>query len=496
MVALAGARLDAFAGEVHALLGENGAGKTTLLSVLAGLVEADAGTIRVDGAAVRPRSPRQAWRHGIGMVHQHFALVDRMTVVENLALGRPGRGWSLDLGGVRREAAALAQAVGLEVALEARVESLGVGERQRVEILKVLLRDPRVLVLDEPTAVLAPAEVEGLLGLLRRLAAEGRAVVLVAHKLDEVLAVADRVTVLRRGRTVLEAPRADVDAETLAVAMVGAAAEQLLPGGERPPPLDPPPGGTWHAPPPSALRTAPVAVLDQAVVTGRVAPVDLELHPGEIVGIAGVEGNGQRELARILAGVAQPDQGTVRLPERVAFIPRDRHREAMIGGFTLTENLALGLHREPRYRRGPFLRWRALDRRTRVWIEAFRIAAPGPGVRAAALSGGNQQRLVVARELDGDPPLIVAENPTRGLDVAGAAFVHTVLRERVAGPGPAAVVVLSTDLDEVLALAHRVFVMVRGHLREVPPTAHTREGVGARMLAGDEVGIGRGAEGG
>ncbi|WP_405278363.1 ABC transporter ATP-binding protein [Gaopeijia maritima] len=480
-MALDGARLDAFAGEVHALLGENGAGKTTLLSVLAGLVAPDAGSVRLDGVEVRARSPRQAWQQGIGMVHQHFALVDRMTVLENLALGRGGSGLRLDLAAIRREATALAASVRLEVDLDAPVEGLGVGERQRAEILKVLLRDPGVLVLDEPTAVLSPGEVQGLLALLRRLAAEGRAVVLVAHKLDEVLAVADRVTVLRRGRTVLEAARAEVDARALAAAMVGEeAVGDLVVAGSREASR---PVGLADAP-------APVAVLHDAGVGDRLAGVDLEIRPGEIVGIAGVEGNGQRALARLLAGRAAADRGRVEVPAEVAFIPQDRHREGLVGGFTLTENVALGLHRSPRFRRGPLLRWSALRRRTRELMERYRITAPGPRARASALSGGNQQRLVVARELEGDPALIVAENPTRGLDVAAAAFVHRVLRERVGAERAAAVVLISTDLDEILALADRVFVLVRGRLRPVPAEARTREGVGARMLDADGPGAG------
>lgn len=451
------------------MLGENGAGKTTLLSILAGLLHADEGTIRIDGAEVRPATPRQAWALGIGMVHQHFALVDRMTVLDNLALGRrTGGGFRLDRPGLRREAEALGRRVGLAVPLDAPVESLGVGDRQRSEILKVLLRDPSVLVLDEPTAVLAPAEVDGLLELLRRLAAEGRSVLLVAHKLDEVLAVADRVTVLRRGRTVLEAPRTDVDAPALAEAMVG------------------------HAPAPPARASGPaasgpvVARLRGVGVDRRLDGVDLDVRAGEIVGVAGVEGNGQRELALVLAGRRRPDRGEVSLPDASAFIPQDRRREGLMGAFTLTENVALRLHGEAAWRRGPFLRWAALRRRTAEMIEAFGIRAAGPGARATSLSGGNQQRLVVGRELQGRPPLVVAENPTRGLDVAGAAFVHRTLRERTAGDDPAAVVLVSTDLDEILTLSDRVVVLVRGRIVAVPADERTRDGVGARMLAGRE----------
>lgn len=466
-MALDEARLDAWPGEVHAVLGENGAGKTTLLSALAGLVHPDGGVIQVDGRDVRLSTPRRAWHEGIGMVHQHFALVDGMTVLDNLALGRRrGGGFRLDRPGLTREARELGRRVGLDVPLDATVESLGVGERQRVEILKVLLREPSVLVLDEPTAVLAPAEVDGLLALIRRLAAEGRAVLLVAHKLDEVLAVAHRVTVLRGGRTVLEAPREDVDEGILAAAMVGAAPRPL-----RPRPAPPPEG-------------PPVARLRGVRVGERLRGVDLEVRPGEIVGVAGVEGNGQRELALVLAGRRSPDEGEAHLPDDPAFIPQDRRREGLVEAFTLTENLALGLHDDPTWRRGPWLRWPALRRRTAQAMDTFGIRGKGPRARASSLSGGNQQRLVVARELQGRPRLIVAENPTRGLDVAGAAFVHRTLLDRARDDDPAAVVLLSTDLDEVLALADRVLVVVRGRVEPVPPERQTREGVGALMLAG------------
>lgn len=475
--ALQGARLDAYAGEVHAVVGENGAGKTTLLSVLAGLVLPDEGTIRIAGTTVDVHSAREAWRHGIGMVHQDFALVDRMSVVENLALGRRrGGGLRLGLDEVREEARSLGRRVGLVVPLEASVEELGVGERQRVEILKVLMREPSVLVLDEPTAVLTPAEVEGLLELLRRLADEGRAVVLVAHKLDEVLAVADRVTVLRDGQTVLETPRAGLEARDLAIAMVGSA----------PAPLGPGSGGAIRvgAGPRSVVARMVGVSVGGAGLRQALTDVDLEVAAGEIVGVAGVEGNGQRELARILAGRMAPDSGSLELPHEPAFIPQDRRREGLVASFDLTENVALRAQRDPANRRGPWLRWDRLRSRTRALLAEFAVRAPGPGAPASALSGGNQQRLVVARELDGEPRLIVAEDPTRGLDVAGAAFVHHTLRARVDGDDPPGVVLISTDLDEVMALADRVVVLMRGRLRPVPDAERTREGIGARMLEG------------
>ncbi|MBT8402716.1 MAG: ABC transporter ATP-binding protein [Gemmatimonadetes bacterium] len=472
VVALDDARLDAWPGEVHAVLGENGAGKTTLLSALAGLVPPDDGEIRIDGAPERFASPRAAWQRGIGMVHQHFALVDRMSVLENLALGRRrSGGFRLALGEVRRAAEELGGRVGLSVPLDATVESLGVGDRQRAEILKVLLRDPGVLVLDEPTAVLAPAEVEGLLELLRRLAGEGRAVLLVAHKLDEVLAVADRVTVLRRGRTVLEAARSEVDADRLAVAMVGSAPA---------PPTTRGPVSDRH-PVIARLRGAHV---DAADGRDRLDDVDLDIRAGEIVGVAGVEGNGQRELAFLLSGRRLPERGEVALPEAIAFIPQDRRREGLVLPFSVAENLALGMHEDPEVRRGPLLRWPRIRERAQAAIDRFAIRVPDPRTPVATLSGGNQQRVVVARELSGRPRLIVAENPTRGLDVAGAAFVHRTLRECASGDAASGVVVISTDLDEILALADRVVVLVRGRLMPVPESERSRTGIGARMLEG------------
>jgi simple sugar transport system ATP-binding protein len=459
---------------VLGVLGENGAGKTTLLSTLSGLVRPDAGVIEIDGTAARISSPREAWRLGIGMVHQHFALVEPMTVLENLALGRRrGGGFRLDLDELRREATELGERVGLDVPLGARVEDLGVGDRQRAEVLKVLLRDPAVLVLDEPTAVLAPSEVDGLLGLLRRLADDGRAILLVAHKLDEVLAIADRVTVLRGGRTVLEARRAEVDARAIAVAMVGTepavlAARGVTAGDRK---------TVAH------LRGVELDAADGCV---PLRGIDLRVEAGEIVGVAGVEGNGQRELALVLSGRLNPDRGEVTLADDPAFVPQDRRREGLIASFTLAENLAVGLHRDEAYQAGPLLRWGRIRQTTRAAMKAFSIRAPGPGALASSLSGGNQQRLVVARELEGRPALIVAENPTRGLDVAGAAFVHRTLRERSEGPDPAGVVLVSTDLDEILGLSDRVVVLVRGRVIAVPESERSREGIGARMLEGVE----------
>jgi len=473
VVALDDAQLEVRAGEVHALVGENGAGKTTLLSILAGHLTPDAGSVQIEGVDLPNGrgawTPRAAWNRGVGMVHQHFALVPRLTGRENLALGvrRNRKGWALPTAWLQERVASIRAETGLEVELDRPVEQLSIGERQRLEILKVLLRDPRILVLDEPTAVLAPSEVTGLLALLRRLAAEGRAVLLVAHKLDEVLAVADRITVLREGRTVLEAPRSAVTARSVAEAMVGDASALAPP--DR--------AGRANTPPDAQVR---------ARWRGREDGVDLELRAGEIVGIAGVEGNGQRALARRLAG-REGAQGHLDLPDRIAYIPQDRGHEGLIPSFSLVENIALGQHSDPELNRGPLLRWDRIADRTQALVGQYGVRSSGIHSTAGSLSGGNQQRLLVARELDGDPGLVIAENPTRGLDVAGARFVHDALHTLRGSANPPATVLISTDLAEVLALSDRIFTLVRGRLVAVPREEMTREGVGARMLeAGPE----------
>jgi len=497
--ALAGASLEVRAGEVHALLGENGAGKSTLLSILGGMLRPDAGTIEVGGRQVALASPRVAWALGIGLVHQHFTLVPPLTVLENLALGRrlqPAR-LGRTLTRLRAEAERLVQRTGLDVRLDARVEQLAVGERQRVEILKVLLRDPSVLVLDEPTASLAPAEVASLFELLRGLAAEGRAIVLVAHKIDEVLAVADRVTILRAGRTTFSDVRSKVDAASLVRAMVGESVTDVAAavgvvvvasGSARAAAVGVGVGASVTVDDAARRRpgglVATLADVRMHASVGRPAleGVTLEVRRGEIVGIAGVQGNGQRELARVLSGRSLPDSGSVQLPAGVGFIPQDRTLEGLIGDFDLAENVALALHADPRFTGPAALRWDAVRAEAERVRTRFSIVASGTKAPAYALSGGNRQRLVIGRELLVASDLLVAEDPTRGLDVAATAFVHDQLRratETSEGPG---VVLISGDLDEVLALSDRLLVVSRGRLTPVPENARTREGVGALML--------------
>lgn len=504
-LALDGADLELAPGEVHGVLGENGAGKTTLLNVLAGMLVPDAGRIEIDGEPVRFHTPRDAWGRGVAMVHQHFKLVDPLTVLENLALGRRQRGHGLRLpyAELRERLDALVARTGLAVEPDRVVGTLAVGERQRVEILKALLRDPRVLILDEPTAVLTPPEADALFALLRELARDGRTVVLVAHKLDEVLAVADRVTVLRRGRTVFSVAAAATGPEELVREMVGAEAPAVLPpapgsshaaagsGATGGPAVGAP--GTGPAPSRAPGAGAdPVARLEGVGVRRGGAlwalhNATLEVFRGEIVGIAGVEGNGQRELALVLAGRLAPDAGRATLPPRIGFIPQDRTVEGLALDLDLVENVALAFHdREA----GPWMPWRALRSRTAELVRRYDVRGPGPLARAGALSGGNQQKLVVGRELAVAGDLLVAENPTRGLDVGAAAFVWDELRRVTRGEGaleragaPPGVVLVTADLEEALALSDRLFVLARGRLHPVPPERRSRSGLGELMLA-------------
>ncbi len=503
VTALNGSDLELRVGEVHGVLGENGAGKSTLLNILCGMLSADAGTLTLRGKPVTLRSPRDAWANGIGLVHQHFKLVRRLTVLENLSLGRrtASRGWKLPLREVAERAGELRAQTGLTVPLHAVVEDLGVGDRQRVEILKALLRGPELLILDEPTAVLSPPEVEKLLALLRALATDGRAVVLVSHKLDEVLSVCDHVTVLRGGRTVLSVRRSEVDASVLTRAMVGVEPPTDSPPKQRPTPAEPEATrGSRREHRSTTSGGKVVARLRDVSATGprgqtALRGVSLELRRGEILGVAGVEGNGQRELALILAGRAQPMSGDVEIPTGTGFIPEDRTSEGLALDFDLAENLALTLHRDDRFRSGALLKWGEITARADRLRREFAVQAADTEVLAGTLSGGNQQRLVVGRELSVSTDLLVAENPTRGLDVLATEFVRRRIREAATvGPAPggsgprgpeaagAAVVLISADLDEVLALSDRILVMARGRLVEVPPDQRTRAGVGALML--------------
>ena len=463
--------LEVEGGEVRALLGENGSGKTTLMNVLYGLLAPDAGGIEIRGAPVRFASPRDAIAAGVGMVHQHFMLVPTLTVAENVALGLPGRRGRLDprvdLRAVEQRLAALARAHRFAVDPRARVWQLPVGVQQRVEILKALDHGADILVLDEPTAVLTPEETRELFAVVRGLAREGRAVLFITHQLDEVMAVSDRITVLRAGRVVATVPIAEVEPRALARLMVGRdVASTRAARDDR--------GGG------AVLELHDVDVVDDRGLPA-LAGVSLEVRAGEILGIAGIDGNGQRELAEVIVGVRAARAGTLRVRGAVSHIPEDRAAMALVGRLSIEENLVLKAFRERAFRsRTGLLDPRRIRRHAERLIEEFDIRAAGAAVPVCTLSGGNQQKVVLARELAAEPRLLVASQPTRGLDVGATEYVHRrIFEARARG---AAVLLISTDLDEVLALSDRVGVMSAGRLVAVLPAAEaTRERLGPLM---------------
>ena len=494
VTALDNATLHVQPGTVHALLGENGAGKTTLMRVAFGLVQPDAGSIALSGQTLRFPSPSTALAAGMGMVHQHFTLVPAMTVAENVALGGRGR-FSLKAWAARVKE--IGERTGLVLDPLARVAELSVGAQQRCEIVKALVRDVRVLILDEPTAVLAPGEAQELLRWVKNFALGGHAVVLITHKLRDALAVASNVTVLRRGKSVLNAAVSDTSESELAAAMLGLAPikltgafknEDLVSPINAPVPLievpstvaDPTinevtinkPGSPKHGTTRVVLRLSNTTVRDKQAVV-RVNRASLDVRAGEIVGVAAVEGAGQRELLRLLSGRLAQSEGGVQLPAHIGFVPEDRHNDAMLLDRSLVENVAL---RDAGSREGR-MPWSALQRATRTILSEMQVRAGGANVEARTLSGGNQQKLILGRELADYPEALVVENPTRGLDFRAASAVHDALRAaRSAGT---AVVVYSGDLDEVLSLADRVVVMHAGHLSEVKSD---RESIGRAML--------------
>jgi ABC-type uncharacterized transport system ATPase subunit len=436
-------------GTIHALLVENGAGKTTLMRIAFGLHAADRGEV-LAGTPLRPiRSPIDAITSGVGMVHQHFTNVPAMTVVENVALG--GGTGRFDEAAVSNLVRDIGERTGLTLDARARAGSLSVAGQQRLEIVKALARGARALILDEPTAVLAPTEATELLEWLRRFADAGNAAVLITHRLDEALRVADQVTVLRRGKRVLSAPAASLDTIRLSEAMIGESAAVSLPRIDRG----------------KDTSGSSIAQLDGVSVRNdrgieSLTDVNLVVREGEILGIAALDGNGQRELLRVLSGRARPSHGRVSIPDEVGFVPEDRQREALILDETLTINAALS---DAGKRRG-IMRWAQYREQARRVIADYDVRGGTPETQARTLSGGNQQKFALGRELDTSPRMIVAENPTRGLDIRASAAVHE--RVRLAAQRGTAVVVYSQDLDEVLALATRVVVVHRGRARSVP----------------------------
>lgn len=464
VVANDGVDLDLHPGEILALLGENGAGKTTLMNIAYGLLQPDAGEIRLEGRPVVFRSPADAMRAGIGMVHQHFMLVPVMTVAENVVLGaEPVRArFVLDVSRAVRDVEAISRRFGFEVDPAARVGDLPVGVQQRVEIIKVLYRQARVLILDEPTAVLTPQEVDELFRILRGLKHAGHAIVFITHKLKEALAIADRIVVLRQGRVVGRTVPEQTSEAELAAMMVGhGVALEVEKGPARP--------GQ------PALEVEGLWVFDDRGLPA-VQGVDLQVRAGEVVGVAGVQGNGQTELMEALVGLRPAAAGRVRVLGRplarlsvraltemgVAYIPEDRQRDGLILAFPLYENLFLNrYYRPPASRRG-MLRPEVLRRQAQELARAFDIRAASVDAPVATLSGGNQQKVIIAREFSRPLRLLLASQPTRGLDVGSVEYIHRrILEQRDQGAG---VLLVSTELEEILALSDRIAVMYRGRI--------------------------------
>jgi simple sugar transport system ATP-binding protein len=472
-------------GEVHAIVGENGAGKSTLMKTLYGMHRPDEGTISLDGREVHFRSPADAIAAGIGMVHQHFMLADNFTVLENIVLGsEPTRGGRLDRAEGRRRILEISDRYALGLEPDVLVEDLGVGDRQRVEIAKVLYRGATTLILDEPTAVLVPQEVDELFGNLAELKREGLTVIFISHKLDEVRKVADAITVIRRGTTVGSADPKTTTVRQLAEMMVGSE-------------LPSPETRT------STVRDVPVLDMREVTValpSGRAAVdrVSLTVREGEVVGIAGVEGNGQAELVDAVMGLRPPASGSLwlgagdaaqditdwstraRREAGFGFIPEDRHRQGMLLDATLWENRILGHQTRPPAVKGPFIDRRGARADTERIMREYDVRAPGPDTLAVALSGGNQQKLIVGREMSSSPRLLIAAHPTRGVDVGAQAAIWGLLKAaRAEGMG---ILLISADLDELIGLSDTLHVMLRGRLvATLDPSRLTPEELGGHM---------------
>jgi ABC-type uncharacterized transport system ATPase subunit len=461
---------DVDRGEVHSLLGENGAGKSTLMNILFGLYTPDGGEIRLNGSPVRISSPHVAIEHNIGMIHQHFMLIPRLAVAENIILGLPSsRPPFLFIKQAREGVDRIARRYGISIDPKALVSHMPVGLQQRVEILKALYRKTDLLILDEPTAVLTPHEVEALFKVIQRLTTDGLAIIFISHKLNEVMAVSDRITVLKRGCVVGTFKRSDTDPHQLANLMVGK--EMTL-----------------------SLEKTPIARGEKILgiknlwawgeesANPALRDISLDVHEGEIVGIAGVDGNGQNELSEVIAGLRQASDGRIgikgldvthcspwkRIEMGLAYIPADRQKVGLIMDLSIAENLVLKRFRvSPFSRKGFFLHWKALRENAERIIHLFNIKASDGEVPVSSLSGGNQQKVILARELTGNPEILLAMQPTRGLDVGSARYVHDcILRHRERG---GATLFVSTELDEILEISDRIAVMYEGKIMGVLP---------------------------
>jgi simple sugar transport system ATP-binding protein len=455
--------LDVEKGEVHCLLGENGAGKTTLMNILSGLYAYDQGSISLEGKPVYIRSPHQAIRMGIGMIHQNFMLAERLTATENIVAGKePRKGLFLNMEEARKEVRKLSERYGLRLDPAMTVESLSVGEQQRVEILKVLYRDAKILILDEPTSVLTPQEAEELFGVLKSLREEGKTILLITHKLKEATTISDRITVLRDGKKVGTVQTAGSGPEELARMMVGREVSLRPDRKEREPgkPL---------------CRIRGVFATNKTTHR-RLKNINLAVREGEIVGVAGVEGNGQLELEEILAGLREIDQGEILFGEvdvtrmgtrqrrklGLGHIPSDRLRRGLIPSQSVERNLLLGAEWQGPFARKGILSKPAVESMSRNLIDLFRIRCSSAQEKVETLSGGNQQRLIVSRELSREPKLIIASQPTRGVDIGAVEFLHNLLLKlREQGKG---ILLISAELDEIMSLSDRILVLYEGEI--------------------------------
>ncbi len=472
--------IEVRAGEIHAIVGENGAGKSTLMKILYGMQRPDEGTIEVSGRAMHFRSPKDAIAAGIGMVHQHFMLADNLTVLENIVLGsEPHTGPLLDFGTARNRIRELSKTYGMALDPDELVETLSVGERQRVEIIKVLYRGARILILDEPTAVLVPQEVDELFKNLRELKREGVTVIFISHKLDEVLAIADRITVIRGGKTVKSVDPGEVTAHQLAELMVGSE----LPSPE-----------TRAS---TVTDNVELSVQDlslRAAERWELQDISFEIHRGEVVGIAGVEGNGQAELVQVIMGLRTPEQGRIELSGTdithastharrsagIGYIPEDRHEMGLLLEAPLWENMMLGHQDKVPFAKGVWVNKAGARQRTADAIKEYRVAAPSVDVAAYALSGGNQQKLIVGREMMAQPSLLIASQPTRGIDVGAQASVWEAIR--AARRQGLALLLISADLEELIGLSDTLYVIYGGKLvAKLDPNSVTPAELGSYM---------------
>lgn len=461
-------------GEIHALLGENGAGKSTLMNILMGLYQPDEGEIWIDGRKADIADPNEAIRLGINMVHQHFMLVDTFTVTENIILGaEPRKGLEVDYRDAEKRIAEISERYGLKVDPRALIQDISVGMQQRVEIIKTLYRGAQILVFDEPTAVLTPQEIQELMDILRNLAREGRTIILITHKLKEIMSVADRITIIRRGKAIETFPVREASEHVLAERMVGREVNFTIEKSER-------------TPGPCMLELKDVTARDNREIMA-LNRIGLSVHGGEIVGIAGVDGNGQSELIEVITGLRKADSGQVLVNGKdianrspriiaeagVAHIPEDRQKRGLILDFTVGENIVLNRYAQRPFSRAGILDFSAIYEHAETLIGEFDVRTPSAATKVRALSGGNQQKAIIAREVKRNPDLLIAAQPTRGLDVGAIEFIHRKLVEqREQGK---AVLLISFELDEVMKLCDRIAVIYKGEIVGIVDPKRTTE---------------------